>query len=37
VADGKFSIMDAVFMHLDPVLNRISPAQPIPVSRDARS
>ena len=37
VADGKFSIMDAVFTHLDPVLNRISPAQPIPVSRDARS
>ena len=37
VADGKFSIMDAVCMHLDPVLNRISPAQPIPVSRDARS
>ena len=37
VADGKFSIMDAVFIHLDPVLNRISPAQPIPVSRDARS
>ena len=37
VADGKFGIMDAVFTHLDPVLNRISPAQPIPVSRDARS
>lgn len=37
VADGKFSILDGVFIHLDPVLNRISPAQPIPASRDARS
>jgi 3-deoxy-D-manno-octulosonic-acid transferase len=37
VADGKFSILDAVFAHLDPVLNRISPAQPITVSGDARS
>lgn len=37
VADGKFSILDGVFTHLDPYLNRISPAQPIPVSRDARS
>ena len=37
VADGKFNIMDAVFTHLDPVLNRMPPAQPIPVSRDARS
>lgn len=37
VADGKFSILDAVFTHLDPVLNRISPAQPIPASRDARA
>lgn len=37
VADGKFSILDAVFAHLNPVLNRISPAQPIPVPRDARS
>lgn len=37
VADGKFSILDAVFTHLDPVLSRISPAQPIPASRDARA
>jgi 3-deoxy-D-manno-octulosonic-acid transferase len=37
VADGKYSILDAVFTHLDPMLNRISPAQPIPASRDARA
>lgn len=37
VADGKFSILDAVFSHLDPLLNRISPAQPISASRDARA
>jgi 3-deoxy-D-manno-octulosonic-acid transferase len=37
VADGKFSILDAVFSHIDPLLNRLSPAQPIPASRDARA
>ena len=37
VADGKFSILDAVFSHIDPILNRLSPAQPIPASRDARA
>jgi ABC-type uncharacterized transport system YnjBCD ATPase subunit len=37
IADGKFSILDAVFSHLDPALNRISSAQPIPASRDARA
>lgn len=37
VAEGKYSILDAVFSHLDPYLNRISPAQPIPASRDARA
>lgn len=37
VADGKFSILNAVFSHLDPALNRISPAQPIQSSRDARA
>lgn len=37
VADGKFSILDAVFSHLDPLLNRASPAQPIAASRDARA
>ena len=35
VADDKFSILDRVFTHLDPVLNNISSAQPIPASRDA--
>ena len=29
VADGKFSILDAVFSHIDPALNRLSPTQPI--------
>jgi 3-deoxy-D-manno-octulosonic-acid transferase len=37
VADGKFTILDAVFSHLDPLLNRVSPAQPIAASRDARA
>lgn len=37
VADGKFSILNAVFSHLNPALNRISPAQPIQSSRDARA
>lgn len=37
VADGKFGILDAVFSHLDPLLNRISPAQPIAAARDARA
>ena len=37
VADGKFSILDAVFAHLDPALDRISPARPIPASRNARA
>ena len=35
VADDKFSILDRVFTHLDPVLNNISSAQPTPASRDA--
>lgn len=35
VADDKFSILDRVFTHLDPVLINISSAQPIPASRDA--
>jgi hypothetical protein len=35
IADGKFSILDAVFSHLNPALNRISPAQPTPASRPA--
>lgn len=35
VAEGKFSILDAAFSHLDPYLSRISPAQPIPATRDA--
>ena len=35
VAAGKQAILDAVFSHLDGILNRISPAQPIPLSRNA--
>lgn len=35
VAEGKFSILDAAFAHIDPFLNRISPAQPIPAGRVA--
>ncbi|MEE2996413.1 MAG: 3-deoxy-D-manno-octulosonic acid transferase [Pseudomonadota bacterium] len=37
VADGKQSILDAVFVHIDPHLDRISPAQPGSVSRNARA
>jgi len=37
VAQGKFSILDAVFAYLDPALNRLAPAQPIHVSRNARA
>ena len=37
VADGKFSILDAVFSHIDPALNRLSPTQPIQASRNARA
>ena len=37
VADGKQSILDAVFVHIDPYLNRISPAQPVTVSSNARA
>jgi 3-deoxy-D-manno-octulosonic-acid transferase len=37
VAEGKTGILDAVFSHLDPALNRISPASPIPATRDARA
>ena len=35
VADGKQAILDAVFVHIDPHLNRISPAQPVTVSSNA--
>ncbi len=35
VGDGKAGVLDAVFYYLDPVLNRISPASPIPATRDA--
>ncbi len=35
VGDGKAGVLDAVFTHLDPALNRISPASPIPATRDA--
>ena len=35
VADGKQSILDAVFVHIDPYLNRISPAQPVSVPNNA--
>ena len=37
VADGKQNILDAVFVHIDPHLNRISPAQPVTVSSNARA
>ena len=37
VADSKQNILDAVFTYLDPQLNRISPAMPVPVNRDARA
>ena len=37
VADGKQIILDAVFVHIDPHLNRISPAQPVTVSSNARA
>ncbi|MGB0630674.1 MAG: 3-deoxy-D-manno-octulosonic acid transferase [Alphaproteobacteria bacterium] len=37
VADGKQSILDAIFVHIDPHLNRISPAQPVTVSSNARA
>ncbi len=37
VAEGKTGILDAVFSHLDPALNRISPTSPIPATRDARA
>ena len=37
VADGKQSILDAIFLHIDPHLNRISPAQPVTVSANARA
>lgn len=37
VAEGKFSILDAVFSHLDPYLDRITPASAPPVSSDARA
>lgn len=35
VGDGKAGVLDAVFSYLDPALNRISPASPIPATRDA--
>ncbi|MBI05224.1 MAG: 3-deoxy-D-manno-octulosonic acid transferase [Pelagibacteraceae bacterium] len=37
VADGKQGILDAVFLHIDPYLNRISPAWPISVTGNARA
>lgn len=37
VADGKQSILDAIFVYMDPQLNRISPAQPVNVSANARA
>ena len=37
VADGKQSILDAIFLYIDPQLNRISPAQPVNVSANARA
>ena len=37
VADGKQSILDAIFVYIDPQLNRISPAQPVNVSANARA
>ena len=37
VADGKQSILDAIFVHLAPQLNRISPAQPVKVTSNARA
>lgn len=35
VAAGKQAILDAVFSHLDGILNRVSPARPVPLSRNA--
>ena len=35
VAAGKQAILDAVFSHLDGILNRIAPAQPVPLSGNA--
>ena len=37
VAQGKFSILDTVFSYIDPALNRLTPARPIPVPRNARA